>query len=445
MMFCHKRKRVGPASVAIIALAMASQTAAAQDPQDNYAFPNPKQERANMFGDWGGMRPWLAARGITFRISNTTDTLGIVHGGLSNQPTSFTRIRGTLDVDLEQLTGAKGLSAHATGLWQTGVNVGDKLGSFANPSGIGSVHVFRMDSYWLQQTLKDGVITLRAGQMAGWDFFGNHEFGEAFVIEPLNYAFGNIFANTYLTYNPAGVPGALIRVDAFRNHPDSPLTGLYVKSGIFSGNQDPYAQDPTGMHFRFKNSPAIASEVGYVFERTESRDTPLPPGKKLYPGIYRFGGVVNPNGSFVNPTTGLPSKGNYLWYIEAAQAVYRAEAGSIRGLDVTFGYDWSPNDVTQQNAMLTAGARYHGIIPSRVMDEVDVGFVSTRASNTLSQVNESMIGLPLGWEKAYTINYRAQIKPWLVVQPVAQYFQSIAGNPARASGVVVGLRTYFRL
>jgi hypothetical protein len=40
----------------------------------------------------------------------------------------------------------------------------------------------------------------------------------------------------------------------------------------------------------------------------------------------------------------------------ALQAVHRAEAGSNRGLDVTFGYDNSPNDITQQNSMVHGGS-----------------------------------------------------------------------------------------
>lgn len=419
--------------------------APAQDPQDNYRVPNPKDERANFLGDWGGARTNLERHGVTFRFSNTTDSLGILHGGLSNQATAFTRIRGTVDVDFQKLTGRKGLLFHATGLWQTGVNVGDKLGSYANPSGIGSVHLLRVDSYWLQQTVAHGIVTLRAGQMAGWDFYGNQEFGEAFVIEPLDYAFGNIFSNTYLTYNPAGVPAAQIRVDAFRNRGHSPLTGIYVKGAVFSGNQNPYVQDPTGLHFKIADSAVFASEAGYVFEGTESGSWQLPPDKKTYPGIYRFGGVLNPNGTFTDPLTALPSRGDYLWYFEASQALYRAEAGSQRGLDLTVGFDHSPNDVTEQNDMATFGARYHGIVPSRVMDELDFGFVSTRTSNSSSALNQQLFGFPLGWEKAYTLNYRAQIKPWLMLQPVIQYFETIAGNPHRPSGVVLGLRTYLRL
>src|ERR1700733_11473691 len=125
----------------------------------------------------------------------------------------------------------------------------------------------------------------------------------------------------------------------------------------------------------------------------------------------------------------------------AAQAVYRAEAGSNRGLDVTFGYDNSPNSVNQQNSMITAGAVYHGIIPRRTTDQLSFGFVSTRTGDAYSQLNELLLGYPLGWEKAYTVDYRAQIKPWLVLQPTAQYFDTIAGNNHRPSGVVIGLGT----
>lgn len=397
-------------TAAICICLCAASLACAQDPQDNYKFPNPKEERAHLFGNWGGLRTRWEQRGITFRFSSTTDSLWILHGGISNQATAFTRIRGTVDIDFAKLTGTQGLAFHATGLWQTGVNVGDKLGSYANPSGIGSVHLFRMDSYWLQKSFSDDKFTLRAGQMAGWDFYGNQEYGEAYVIEPLDYAFGNIFDNTYLTYNPAGVPAIEMLAETFSTHAEQPVTGVYMKAGIFSGNQNPYVQDPTGMHFKIANSPVVPSEVGFVWKGSESSNWALPKAEKIYPGILRFGGIVNPNGSFTNPLTGLVSKGNYLWYLEAAQAVYRVRAGSQAGLDLTGGYDHSPADVTRQNSMFTFGARYHGLLPGRDMDETSFGFVSTRTSDTSSALNELLFGVPLGWEKAYTLNYRAQLK-----------------------------------
>jgi hypothetical protein len=72
--------------------------------------------------------------------------------------TAWTRIRGTIDIDIDRLTvTSHALSFHVTALWQTGDNVGAKLASYANPSSIASVPVFRMDSYWLQKPCADGI------------------------------------------------------------------------------------------------------------------------------------------------------------------------------------------------------------------------------------------------------------------------------------------------
>lgn len=110
--------------------------------------------------------------------------------------------------------------------------------------------------------------------------------------------------------------------------------GFYADTGIYSGNRNPYVQDPTGLEFKIKNSPVVAAEVGYSFDTTRRTDKLLPQGRKLHPGIFRVGGAYNP-GTFTNQLTGLQSKGNYLIYLVASQAVYRAERGSNRGLDVT--------------------------------------------------------------------------------------------------------------
>ncbi len=188
----------------IAALTLACGCSAQSHLETNYADTSAVGARLYFFGDPFGIRSALAHKGITFIFESITDAMGVAHGGLSDQPAAYTRIRGTFDIDFGRLTGSdNGLSFHATGLWQTGDNIGPKLGSYADPSGFASVHVFRMDSFWLQKQFDGGAITLRAGQMAGWDFFGNQEYGGSFTIESLSYAPGNIFGATYLTFNPA--------------------------------------------------------------------------------------------------------------------------------------------------------------------------------------------------------------------------------------------------
>jgi porin len=406
-----------------------------------YAQASEESSRSWLLGDWGGLRTRLSERGVDFYLQSVTDAMGVVHGGLANQPAGWTRVRGTIDVNIDRLTGkSHGLSFHAAAMWQTGKSIANVLGSYANPSSNMGPHVFRMDSFWLQKQFADGLVLVRLGQMGGWDFFGNQQYGADYLILPLGYSFGNIFSNTYMTFAPAGVPAAYVRAGSFHSNTGRPGRGVYLQSGIFSGNRNPLQQDTTGLHFLIVDSPVVASEAGYVWDVPTAPNQALPQSRKIYPGIYRFGGIINPGAPFTNQLTGVQSRGGYLYYFMASQAVYRAEAGSNRGLDFTFGYDNSPNDINQENSTITGGAIYHGIIPHRRADDLALGFVSIRNGNAYSQANQLLFGFPLGWEKAYTIDYRAQIKRWLVVQPTLQSFHALEGNPHRPSGLVIGLR-----
>lgn len=236
------------------------------------------------------------------------------------------------------------------------------------------------------------------------------------------------------------MPGVYIRAGSFRTNSGRPRHGVYLQSGTFSGNGNPLHQDNTGLHFVIANSAVVASEAGYVWHVPTTSNQTLPQSRKIYPGIYRFGGIINPGAPFTNQLTGVQSRGGYLHYFMASQAVYRKEAGSNRGLDLSFGYDNSPNDINQQNSTVTAGAIYYGILPHRPADDLALGFVSIRNGNSYTQANQLLFGFPLGWEKDYTIDYRAQIKRWLVVQPTLQSFRALESNPHRPSGLVVGLR-----
>jgi hypothetical protein len=127
-------------------------------------------------------------------------------------------------VDFAKLTGWNGWTLHVTGLWQFGGNLGADIGVLANPSGLVSAHATRLDSFWLQQALFNNHIFIRAGQFAGLDFYGEQEYGASFLIEPLDYAHGNLFSNTFESFNPAGAPVAEIRIVPWRT--------FYIKSAV---------------------------------------------------------------------------------------------------------------------------------------------------------------------------------------------------------------------
>jgi porin len=379
-----------------------------------------------LLGDWGGGRARLEERGITFKFVYVSDFLGDFKApaGKENRLSPWQRVRGTMDMDLGRLIGARGLTFHITGLWQNGVNMGQVIGSFANPSSLVSASTIRLDSFWFEQALFHDRVFLRGGQFAGQDFYGVQDLGGHYLLEPLGYAYGNLFSNVFLSYDPASGPAGEVRVNLTKS--------LYVKSAVFSGNRNPYVQDGSGFNFVKADSGSWASEIGYKTNQNRDR------GAKSYAGSWKFGSIYNA-GRFqtfaTSPTLAKATTGNYLVYFQANQPVYRLEPGSNRGLDLTFGFDYSPSHVSTIFSQYTGGVIFNGPFTKRPGDSLNAGIVYSRVSNEFNSVNKALGGNALNDEEAFEFNYSLQVNKWLVFQPVIQYWWNLGGNNRQAAGI----------
>jgi porin len=209
---------------------------------------------------------------------------------------------------------------------------------------------------------------------------------------------------------------------------------------VRSGNRNPYQQDPNGFHFAIRNSPDFVDEIGFTHDVQDLNGQTSHLDRKAYPVTYRFGSAYNAD-KFTNAYR-IQSHDNYLVYGMVNQAVYRTDASSNRGLDTTFGFDWSPDGLNRENCQITAGARYNGPVPSRPQDGVAFAFVYTRIGDPFQ-----MFGIPLGLprpgsEKAIEANYAAHLTKYLLVQPVFQYYVDVGGNSRTSNAAVFGFRTH---
>ena len=405
-------------------------------PQDAHqqlqaGYPSPSEHtRSYLFGSWDGKRDELAAKGVMFDFFYIADLQANPVGGRRQTEAGWGRIRGTMDIDFGRFKGWNGLTFHATGVWQFGKNLGTDIGVLANPSGLANAHGVRMDSFWIQQAFLKNRLLVRVGQFGGLDFFGDQEYGASYVIEPLNYAFGNLFSSTYESFSPAGTPAALIEVIPWRT--------FYVKSAVLSGNRNPFEQDPNGLHFAIRDTPVFANEIGFTHDAEAPSDQATEYARKRYPAVYKFGATYNA-GKFTD-SAGNQRNGNYLIYGMANQAIFRSEAGSNRGLDVTLAFDWSPGDISRENSQITAGVRYNGAIPSRPRDTIAFGFVHTKIGHPFRSIDIPLRAPMLGSEKAIELNYAAYLKPYLMCQPVFQYYWDVGGNSRVPNAAVLGFR-----
>jgi carbohydrate-selective porin OprB len=271
-----------------------------------------------------------------------------------------------------------------------GANLGAKIGILANPSDLVSAHTTRLDSFWLEQNFLNSKLRVRAGQLAGLDFYGNQEYGGSWLIEPMGYALATFSVRSLSRSIPPATPGAEVRV--------APRRDFYIKSAVMAGNRDPYHQDPTGTNFQIRDTPDFLFEAGYLLYPPDGNlVNSANASRKFYPGVYKFGGVYN-GGKFPDPA-GHRSSGNYLIYGMASQAVFRSDAGSNRGLDATFGFDYSPGDVSRENVQLTAGARFNAPFGHREKDRIACAFVYSKISEPFQQFSELLGGHPLARKK----------------------------------------------
>jgi carbohydrate-selective porin OprB len=382
---------------------------------------------SHLLGDWHGKRTKLASRGLTFDLQYVADFLWNVHSDKPARGAAWDRIRGTVDIAFDSLTGTHGLFFHATGLWQEGFNLGEYLGLLTGPSGMASRNTFRLDSWWVEKRWLHQRLVARVGQFAGQDFYGTQHYAASFIFEPMGYALGNLF-NTIEVFDPPSTSAAELRV--------LPTEHLYIKSMVLAGDPNPFDHNKTGFVPQFRGHAVTLGEIGFTpgAEATEVRAFDNVKSRKAYTGLYRFGIAYNP-GSFPEPNSLLQREGNYLLYGMANQALWRKDTSTAKGLDATVSYDWSPRSVNRNYEQLTAGFRFNEPLHVPFHNTMALGYVENALSPAF---------LPVGmtsWnrERAVEFNMLLQFVPMFLIQPVFQRFFNAGGGTQRAS--VIGFRT----
>jgi carbohydrate-selective porin OprB len=451
-----------PATVdpAIAATATTADTAVAPDSQSVTEAPKPLGARwmhQDTFLNWGPERQRWADKGFTFDFHYITDALGDTHASdIGRSPSQMSedgfhnwqRIRGTIDYDFGKTSSAKGLSFHATGVWQNGTNMGGIIGSIANPSGITSSHQFRLDSIWLQQAFYHNKVAITAGILAAQDFYGVCCDG-AYVAEPMFYNFGNM-GNTRMSYDPESAPGVNLKITP--NPHVYVQTGYYLPSNDF-GDSNQGNGYPTGFVYKANHYGATSdTEIGYY------TDPNAPATRKSYPGYYRAGFVYNgSNGSnvgvchsnpimgcsgFFNFNTGKYEDDNYSFYFWGIQPVFRTSAGSNRGLDLWFGINTGPQSKSQVPTEIITGVIFNGPFPGRSKDSLAAGMTYSKLGSDWKTFEKASIDPACTFcsdEKQFEVNYLAQVFNWLTIQPVYQYYANVGGRN-NGSATVAGFR-----
>lgn len=423
-------------------------------------------QQDTLTGDWGGLRPGLAERGIKFAATYTAEALGNPSGGIKRRLVGNGLLQVDMDADLEQAVGWKGGTFHVTGLHVQGRQLSANfIGNLIPVRDIEAAPSTRLFSLWLQQSVWDDKVSLRLGQLPMQEEF----FNSVQACYLVNSAFGwppSFAAN--LPSGGGGYPlsnlGARLKVQASEE--------LALQAGLFTGDvasgtnvgNDAQKRNRSGVDYTVDGAPMWMAEAQYGLNQGKGAQG-LPAMVKLG-GWYYNGGVADQRYDVAGVSLGSASAGtagrkhgNWALYAIYDGMLYREAGTEDLGLGSFIRVTMLPEDRNQMPLYVDSGLTYKGPFEGRDDDVAALGFAFGRMSPALAarDADARRFGTATApdhdFEAALELSYRYQMTPWLTLVPDAQYVFHPGGTavlPEDSSrtipdATVLGLRAVFKL
>lgn len=433
------RRRVHlPTACAICCLALTSLPGRAADPP---VRPEAAQteagllERERLTGDWGGARTRLEEAGLTFGLTATGDISANPAGGLQRGRGFSGLLQFGLDLNLEKLAGWKGGAFHAGAFLIGGHGLSGKfLGNLMPISNIEADPAGRLAEVYFMQTLFDGRLSFKIGQIAADGDFATSETAGLFVNSAFGWPalHGIVLPGGGPAY-PVPAPGAHI---AYK-----PGEAWTLQAGVYSGN-------PLGRNDKNRHGLTFPLNQG-LFAIAEAAYTHDFGGGVT--GTYKLGGWYNSrrfddlriaaNGLSLADPDADPDpwrrRGNFAVYGVIDQTLWKSPDAETTGRSLAaFARVVVAPERNRSHVdfYADAGFTYTGLLPGRKNDVVGVAVAYARVSSSLRRLDRDMIAFsgdtqPVrSSELVIEASYQAQLAPWLKVQPFAQWIVRPGGG-----------------
>ena len=187
-------------------------------------------DRSNLFGDMGGLRPWLGNYGVTIGLQETSEYLNNLSGGIKRGGAYDGLTQLGIGIDTQKAFGLSGGTFNVSALQIHGTNLTQRdLATLQTATGIEADDTTRLWELWYQQSLPGGKVDIKVGQQSLDQEFMVSQYAGTFM----NATFGwSALPSVDL---PAGGPayplsslGVRVRV--------APTDNWTVPAGVFDGN-----------------------------------------------------------------------------------------------------------------------------------------------------------------------------------------------------------------
>ncbi|HMA32199.1 MAG TPA: carbohydrate porin [Casimicrobiaceae bacterium] len=428
-------------------------------------------QRANLLDDMGGLRPYLAQRGMSLGVTETSEVLGNLTGGVRRGSAYDGVTEIVLSVDAAKALGWTEGAFNLSLLQIHGQNLSaQNLYNLQTVSGVTADPSTRLWELWFQRSLMDGKLDVKIGQQS---------LDQEFMVSQ----YSGLYLNTMMGWPMlpsadlyAGGPAYPLSSLGLRVQAD-PTQGSTLLAGVFDDNPPggPFGDDSQvrgreshGTAFNLDTGALFIAELQYPVNLAGAEAPHCDPADCGLPGSYKLGAWYDTAGfadqrydsnglSLADPASnGVPleHRGNFSVYVVADQRVWR-ERGGPRSVGVFARVMGAPADRNPIDFSVNAGINLKAPLPGRDDDILGLGYGLAHVSRQLGALDADtgfFSGAPYpvrGTEHFVELTYQWQAAPWWVIQPDLQYVWNPGGgipNPLEPTTrigdeLVLGLRT----
>jgi len=378
-------------------------------------------------GNWDGERSALEDKGLLFGADTIDEILGNPSGGTRQGVIYEGRLELLTTINLEKTVGWTGATFHANGyqIRGRGLSANDLGDTLEVASNIEAERSFRLFDLWVEQSLLNTALSIRAGQIAADDEFITSQTASLFI----NSTFGwpAIVATDLPDGGPAyplATPGVRVKYAA--------TDTLSAALGVFNGDPagasatDPQSADGSGTAFRFGGAAFAILEGAYAINQD--------PSASGLAASYKIGAWFH-SGPFPSPpgnTMPQTHQNDAGLYLVADQALLHTGGDTGRLISVFARLAIAPSDRNEVSLDGDAGVNFTGFIPGRDDDVIGV-------AASIANVGTS--------EAVLEVTYHGQITPWWSMQPDLQFIRHPGGGipPTGPGGSRIPDATVFAL
>jgi porin len=421
--------------------------------QSPAAIPTTAPASTGLFGDFGGARSALAAKGITFRGRIVVESAANPIGGFQQGTALAGELALGSDVDFGKL--------YNNGLGIFHLTLTAREGSSLSANAIGNLfpvqEIFgdgltpRLTEASYEQTFAGKKIDLELGRVITEnDFAASPTYwgGNLYCTYQSNAICGTPIAvpiNSGYDAYPQSVWGARLKVSptphwyfemgGYQVSPNYSLRGNGFNLG-FGGTTGTYLPFETGIMSLDAHKVATGSlRVGAYYD-TSSAAT-------VQSQITRFA-----TSSSLLPAS-LPStvvRGRYGYWVQADHLIAGGAGPNERGTAIYAAYNFGDAQTALLKDFFDAGIVQHGTFPGRDHDTFAIGYAYGNINPNLRAFEASLnaigFNVPVnGQEQIAEVNYGLQLRPWLSLRPGIQYVWRPSGNTAVRNALVIDLST----